>query len=250
MSDRLAHDLGDMARIVSMQEGAEPRELGDDVRRGRETHHAGAPFRLPLARKVLEHAGVLQHEGHLRAGLGEIGRVGHLPGEDLEVEAPAVIGETGDVAADGRVGGEIGPRREAVERIFVPVELHAHAAHQRIAPEPVELRPHVGDGEVGVGDDRVRPARFRGRPLHPGGLVLEAFARPVRLDVDRLDDVRARDVGPVFVDRIVAPDRLVGAENARLHRADEPRQVGLAPDVVMPVDDRNHAALLRAKVRT
>ena len=43
--------------------------------------------------------------------------------------------------------------------------------------------------------------------------------------------------------RIIAADRLVGSENARLHRADEPGQVGLPPDVMMAVDDRDHAAL-------
>ena len=42
------------------------------------------------------------------------------------------------------------------------------------------------------------------------------------------------------------PDRLVGAEDARLHRAAQPGQVGLTPDVVMGVDEFGHAAFLCA----
>ena len=90
----------------------------------------------------------------------------------------------------------------------------------------------------------MRPAGLLRRALHPGGFVLETLVRPVGLDIDRLDDALAGEVVEIFVDRIVAPDRLVGTEDARLHRADEPRQVGLAPDVVMRVDDAGHAALL------
>ena len=80
---------------------------------------------------------------------------------------------------------------EAVLRVLVPVQLHAHAAHERVARKPVELRPHVVGAEVGIGDDRVRPSRLVRRPLHPGRLVLISLGRPVGLHVDRLDDAEA-----------------------------------------------------------
>ena len=53
----------------------------------------------------------------------ELRRVRHLRREDLEVEAPAVVGEPRDVAPKRRVGGEVRPRREAVLRVVVPVQL-------------------------------------------------------------------------------------------------------------------------------
>ncbi len=87
--------------------------------------------------------------------------------------------------------------------------------------------------------------RVRGL-LHPGGLVLELAVRPVGLDIDRAGDAGALEVGEIFLDRIVAADRLVGAEDARLHRPGQPGQIGLTPDVMMSVDDAGHAALLVA----
>src|ERR1700677_1604154 len=135
-------------------------------------------------------------------------------------------------------------RGETVERVLVPVQLHAHATHQRIAPEPVELRAHVLRAEIGIGDDRMRPAGFLGGALHPGGFVLESLLGPIGLYIDRFDDATAGEVVEIFADRIVAPDRLIGAEDARLHRSDQPGQIGLAPDVMMRVDDTGNAALL------
>ena len=90
-----------------------------------------APGRAAGGRQVLQHAGVLQHEGHVGTGLGEVGRVLHLRREDLQVEDSAVVGEMRDIALDRRVGAEIGARGETVERVLVPVQLHAHAAQQR-----------------------------------------------------------------------------------------------------------------------
>ena len=137
-----------------------------------------------------------------------------------------------------------GRGREAVLRVLVPVELHAHAAHQReggLAPQ--DLADVVVE-EVGVADDGVGPAVGVGGGLHPGDLVDGAGLGPVGLDVDRLLDAGAGDVGEVLLDRVVAADRLVGAEDARDHRALQPGEVGLAPDVVMPVDDADHAGRL------
>ena len=100
----------------------------------------------------------------------------------------------------------------------MPVQLHAHAAHQRIARQAVELRAHVVDAEVGVGDDRVRPAGLVGRPLHPGRLVLVSARAPSWSARRPIDDAGAGEVGAELLDRIVAADRLVGTEDARLHR--------------------------------
>ena len=162
-----------------MQEGAEARELGRrrSAQRARRTMPARHSAR-PARRKILEHAGVLQHEGDLRAGLGKVGRVRHLRREHLQVEAQAIVGKMTDVAPDPRIGDQIAPRGEAVLRVLMPMQLHAHAAHERITRKPVELGPHVVGAEVGVGDDRMRPAGHVRRPLNPGGLVLVSAPGP------------------------------------------------------------------------
>ena len=61
-----------------------------------------APGGAALRRKVFQHAGVLQDEGHVGTGFGESGGVRHLRREHLQVEAEAVLGEPGDVAPDQR----------------------------------------------------------------------------------------------------------------------------------------------------
>ncbi len=45
------------------------------------------------------------------------------------------------------------------------------------------------------------------------------------------------DVGEIFADQIVAPDRVVGPENARHRGTAQPRLIGFAPDVMVGVDD-------------
>src|SRR6266513_166924 len=124
------------------------------------------------------------------------------------------------------------------------MQLHARAAHQRITRETVELRAHVIGAEVGKRDDGVRPSILVRGLLHPGRFVLEAVLGPVGLHVDRPGHTRAGEIVEIFTDGIVAPDRFIGAENTRLHRAGQPGQVSLAPDVMMRVDEVSHAALL------
>ena len=171
-----------------MQEGAETRKLARHIGARREADHARAPFRASGGRQVFQHAGVLKDERHLRTRFGKVRGVGHLRREHLQIEAQAIVGEISNVAADLGIGDEIGPRREAILRVFVPVQLHAHAVHERIARQPVELRPRVIGAHVGIGDDRVRPARLVGGPLHPGRLLLVSLGRPVGLHINRFDD--------------------------------------------------------------
>ena len=132
--------------------------LDDDIRLRGERRHAGAPVRPALLGEVLQHAGMLKDEGHLRARGGKLSGARHLRREDLQVEAPAVIGERRDIALDLGIGRKVGPRREAVGPVLVPVQLHAHAAHQWILGQPIELRPHIIDRHVRIADDAVRPA--------------------------------------------------------------------------------------------
>src|SRR5581483_4819494 len=89
----------------------------------------------------------------------------------------------------------------------------------------------------------MRPAVFVRGLLHPGGFVLEAIVRPIGLHIDRSGHAGTRKVIQIFLDRIVAPDRVIGTENALLHRSTQPRQVGLTPDMMMCVDEIAHAAL-------
>jgi len=76
--------------------------------------------------------------------------------------------------------------------------------------------------------------------LYPGNLVFETLRRPVGLDINRLHDARFRNIGEILADRIVAPDGLIRAENAGQHRPGQPRQITLAPDMVMGINDGDH----------
>ena len=141
---------------------------------------------------------------------------------------------------------------EPILRVLVPLQLHAQSAHAGIFGQPVELRPHVRGQKVGIADDRLAEIRSRRRPagrrrLRPRSGLSPNWPAHRRIAVTP----QAGEVGEIFADQIVAPDRLVGAEDARLHRPVEPRQVGAPPDVVMSVDDGGHAAALSlAKSRT
>src|SRR5271155_4292378 len=130
------------------------------------------------------------------------------------------------------------------------MQLHAHPAHEGIERKAVELRAHVVGAEVGIGADRVRPAGRVRRALHPSRLVFVALGRPVCLHVDRFDDAGPGYIGAELLDRVIAPNRLIGAENAGLHRAGEPGKVALPPDMMMAVGHRIHDALLRPSANT
>ena len=133
---------------------------------------------------------MLQDEGDVRTSLRKTGGVSHLRRKHLQIKAPAVVGEAGDIATDQGIGAEIRACRKAVEGIFVPVQLHAHAPHQRIARKAVELRTDVVDAEVGEGDDRVGPSALLCGRLDPGNLVLEAVLGPIGLNIDRANDAQ------------------------------------------------------------
>ena len=92
-------------------------------------------------------------------------------GEDLQVEGPAVVGEAARLRRKVGVVHQVGRGGEAVLRVLVPVELHAHAAHQREGGLRVEHLADVVVEQVGVADDGVRPAVRVGGRLHPGDLV-------------------------------------------------------------------------------
>src|SRR6516165_961356 len=245
-----AHDGGDVIRIVAMDESAERGKFGDDIGPRGEELHTGAPSRPPDWGEVFQHTGVLKNEGHSRAARGEFRRALHLPGEDLEIEAPNVVGEARDVSLQCDISREIRFGREPVLRILVPMELHAQAAHAWIFGQAIELWPHIGRKEIGIADDRVRVAGFGGCALDIGDFVLKSILGPIGLNINRFRHAAAGDVGQKFADRIVAPDRLVRAEDARLQRPVEPRQVRPSPDVVVGVDNCGHAALAFAKLRT
>src|SRR3984893_17102194 len=101
---------------------------------------------------------MLQNELHLRARSRKPRAIGHLRRKNLQIEAPSIFSKPRDVATDCCVSAEIGTCSEAVERIFVPVQLHACAAHQRIARETVELRAHVVDAKIRIGDEGEWPS--------------------------------------------------------------------------------------------
>ena len=71
------------------------------------------------------------------------------------------------------------------------------------------------------------PASLVADRLHPCDLVLEPGDRPVCLHVDGLNHTGTDDVVLVLGDRVVAPDRLIRPEDARLHRPAEPHEIVL-----------------------
>ena len=122
----------------------------------------------------------------------------------------------------------------------MPVHLLAHAAHQW----RLRMRRHHRRGIVALHvdepDDRMRPAGAVCLRLHPFDFFDGARRRPVGLHIDRLHDAGAGKVRQKFLDRIIALDRIVGAEDARHGRSLHPRLVRETPDVMMRVDDRLH----------
>jgi hypothetical protein len=86
---------------------------------------------------------VLEDKGRLGAGFRKACGVRHLRREHLKVKAPAIVRKAGDVALDHGIGAEIRPRRKAIKRVLVPMQLHAHAAYEVIALQAVELWTHV-----------------------------------------------------------------------------------------------------------
>src|SRR5260370_822312 len=102
-------------------------------------------------------------------------------------------------------------------------------------PSPDSL--HTTFGHAARRTMPARPAGLLGGPLDPGRLVLETLLRAVGLHIDRLDDAIAGEVVEIFAERIVATDRFVGTEDARLHWPDQPGKIGLTPYVMMRIDD-------------
>ena len=106
--------------------------------------------------------------------------------------------------------------------------------------QAIEGRADVRGHEIGIGDERVGKT---GLVMGAGDIVgLLDRVGPVRLDIDGFLDAGAFQVGEEFGDGIVAADRLIGPEDARLHRSGEPGEGGLPPDVMMRVDDGHVAA--------
>ena len=168
---------------------------------------------------------------------GEPRRDRHLRREDLKVEGETVVGERGEISPEQRVVGQVVALGEAILRIVVPMELHANTADQRDPRQPVERQ---GARRPPSGRHRRRcRAASPSAPLPPA--PMPPRPPPVRLASwpghRRIHDAAAGDVGEVFLDRVVAADRLIGPEDARHHRPREPRQIGLPPDVMMRVDD-------------
>src|SRR5262245_4267552 len=185
---------------------------------------------------------MLQNEGYPRTDHGQVCRPRHLAGENLEIETPAIVRKLRDVALQDRIAREIGRLREAVERVFVPMELHPNPANGRLDGQCIELLPDILGEHVGISDDRDREGSAAGGLRHEPHLIQRPRRRPVRLHVDGFGNAFGPAIGKIFLDRIIAPDRLMGTENARLHRSHQPGQIGLPPDVEMRVANLREAA--------
>ena len=147
-----------------------------------------------------------------------------------------MAGEQGEPAAPLFVVHDIGTRRKPILRILVPVQLLPDAARCRQFRQLCDQDAGIGIGEIGMGDVGMRPAGGIRDRLHPARLVKILPGGPVGLDIDRFDDVAAGDVAAIFVDRIVAADRLIRPEDARHLRTRQPRQITQPPDMMMGID--------------
>ena len=125
------------------------------------------------------------------------------------------------------------------------------ATHTRVCLLAVERRSRIGGAQVGMRNDAVGKAVGVPDRLSPCDFLELIAGSDVHLHENRLHDAVWLRVRPVIVDRIVAANGAVFAEDARLHRAREPRHAGGAPDVVMRVDDgfvqRCHALRIRLR---
>ena len=241
-----------MVGIVFVDEGAERRELRNDIR-------LAARSRIPLRHRAQpsgERSSSMPACWRMKVTLGALAASSAAPsicaGENLEVESPAIVGKVRDVflqASDRGPGRD--PTAKLVLRVLVPLQLHPQSAHAGIFGQAVELRPHVARPENRHSRRWLAEIRFRRRLAARRRLrPRSASFGPIALHVDGLRHAGAGEIGQIFADQIVAPDRLVGAEDARLHRSVEPRQIAAAPDVVMRVDDVRHAAFSFAISRT
>ena len=138
---------------------------------------------------------MLKDEGDFGSSCGKLGCTFHLPGENLEVEGPAIVGQIPDVCLQLRIAGEVRSRGETVLRILVPLQLHPHAAHAAIFGKAVKLRAYVIGEKIGVPDDPLREAGLVGRLLHIGDFILETVLCPIGLNIDGLGHAVARKVG-------------------------------------------------------
>src|SRR5690606_42021411 len=112
----------------------------------------------------------------------------HLAWKELQVEGKAVILQPPYIGAHFRIDHLIRRRSEAESWRFMPMQLHAHAAQERICDQPVELGAHIIGGHVSIADERVRPAGTGSDLGNERYLPFKVLPRPVRLDVDALFD--------------------------------------------------------------
>src|SRR5580698_2124702 len=238
--DCFFYDSGNMAGIVVVDERAESGKLGNNVWTRSKEAHSFSPPSPPLRRKDFQHTGMLKDEGDFWSSGGKLRGTFHLICENLEIEGPAVIGKVTDVFLQLRIARQVRAGGKTILRIFVPLQLHPQAAHAAIFGKAVKLRTDVVGKEIGIAYDPLWKAGLVDRLLHVGDFVLEPVLCPIRLNVNRLGHTGTGEVGQEFADRIVTPDRLVWAKDARLHGAVEPRQVATAPNVMMCVNDSGH----------
>ena len=125
-----------------------------------------------LRRQILQHAGMLEDEGDVGIVGGEPRRVGHLRGEDLQVERPAMVGEQADILAEAR-GRSSGPALAAKRYISLSCQCSCMRMPRisGIVRLPLQRLGDVVREQVGIADDGMRPAMLVGDALHPGDLL-------------------------------------------------------------------------------
>ena len=201
-----------------MDEGAECRQLCDNVFAFCQIFHGSSPDLPAGFALIFQHAGVLQNKRHVGAGIRQRRGVLHLVCKDLQVEAEIIVGQFGNIFGNLWFSKLPCIGREPIERILMPVKLLARPAQQAEGFELFQFRLHISLCEVQKPDNCMRPARAFGNRLYPGDFIGVPVWRPVGLHVDRLCDARTIDVRKIFVDWVVAFDIRIGPENARTFR--------------------------------
>src|SRR2546430_12668850 len=96
---------------------------------------------------------------------------------------------------------------------------------------------NVRSGQVDKTNNCIWATELIRDALYPARFVYFLMGNPVHLDIDGLAHPRVSDIRQIFPNRVIAPDRVVWAEDPWDWFAHEPGQIFHLPDVMMGIND-------------
>lgn len=154
-----------------MLECAQTGKLDVYVGASGEAPQTGSPELHIFRRKILQHAGMGEYKFHCGKILGNLSGIRHLRGEDLKLERQFAISYLSETTLPLRRLHQIGPRRKAVLRIEVPMQLLPDPTHIAEAHLLVEHSRAVILLEVSVSDNCMRKAAVVRNRLDPRNFI-------------------------------------------------------------------------------